>query len=282
MAKYVVLGVVGLLGLYVLTRGFSWARGRAGGRLSCGSFEFTACREQGCAYDPERRSCYLPTPRDIVKEANFKSPHRFLFLGSPSADTRSCINSMVKAYGSGTYLPRAYDARDHHQVTKLDQLHLYNTPPMDLTTDVDAFYKVRKFVAGVEMGQNLTRHPFSWVNDKTHAASRVVLVLDIRPAVRGWVWHSVKQSGIAQFTSQLEKVDTALPVTPLVLINTMGYKPATAAKIREALKRAYRLDHASVHTVDCSYISPLDLSKLMNNVFLDNKYTALRLDGLAF
>jgi len=111
-------------------------------------------------------------------------------------------------------------------------------------------------------------HPFSWVNDKTHAASRVVLVLDIRPAVRGWVWrpaprpspavarvhgavrfepfsfvlpgdrglshyptparprascqptltgpggrrHSVKQSGIAQFTSQLEKVDTALPV----------------------------------------------------------------------
>lgn len=30
---------------------------------------------------------------------------------------------------------------------------------MDLTTDIDAFYKVRKFVGGVEHGQNFTRWP---------------------------------------------------------------------------------------------------------------------------
>ncbi len=50
----------------------------------------------------------------------------------------------------------------------------------------------------------------------------------------------MKASGIAHYTAQLEKVDTALPVTPLVILNTMGYKPRTVAKIRDALRRAYR------------------------------------------
>eukprot|EP00667_Euglena_gracilis_P002968 EG_transcript_2970 len=281
LVRYVVFGLGALVALYVLTKAMSWVRGRPGGRLNCGSYEYAACKDQGCSYDPERRSCFLPSPHEIVREAGFKAPYRFLFLGHPSAETRTCINSMARAYGSSQSLGRAFDARDYYTSTSMDQLHLYDTPPMDLTTDIDAFYKVRKFVGGVEHGQNFTRHPFSWVNDKAHAASRVVLVLDIRPAVKGWVWHSVRHSGIASFTAQLEKVDTALPVSPLVLINTMGYKAKTANKVREALKRAYRLDHSSVFNVDCSYISPLDLSKILYSVFLDNKYTSMRLESFA-
>lgn len=98
--------------------------------------------------------------------------------------------------------------------------------------------------------------------------------------------HSVRHSGIASFTAQLEKVDTALPVSPLpradrespkpcgwvgpvprsrpsrpalppVLINTMGYKAKTANKVREALKRAYRLDHSSVFNVAQAPLEPL-------------------------
>jgi hypothetical protein len=44
-------------------------------------------------------------------------------------------------------------------MTQMGQVHLYDTPPMDLTTDLDAFYKVRKFVAGVDLSQNFTRRP---------------------------------------------------------------------------------------------------------------------------
>jgi len=68
-----------------------------------------------------------------------------------------------------------------------------------------------------------------------------------------WTANSVRGSilvpGRGGEFSPLVHCPGRVPSTPLVLINTMGYKPATAAKIREALKRAYRLDHASVHTV---------------------------------
>lgn len=278
--KMVLLGIGALLALYVSSKAISWWRGsHAFGRISCGSYEFAACREQGCSYDPDKKSCFLPSPSQVVQEAGFKAPYRFLFLGHPSADTTTCVNSLIKGYGSGSYLSSYTDWRAY-QKTSMDQVQLYDTPGMDLTTDLDAFYKVRKFVGGVELGQNLTRHPFSWVNDKANAASRVVLVLDMRDAVKGWLWHSVKHSGIAYFTSQLEKVDTALPIAPLVILNTKGYKAKTANKVRDALRQAYRLDSTHVFNVDCSYASPLEVSKILYAAFLENKYGALRLDNL--
>jgi hypothetical protein len=187
--KYIIYALGALVVLYVMNRGVGLFRGKSSARLSCGYYEFSACKEQGCIYEPESKSCYLPSPAGVVQQAELTAPYKFLFVGYPSAGTTSCVNSMVKAYGGGSYLRTYGGPSERYQKTAMDKVELYDTPGMDLTTDLDAFYKVRKYVGGIQMNQNLTSMAFGWTGDKAHAASRLVLVLDTRMALKGWLWH---------------------------------------------------------------------------------------------
>ena len=37
----------------------------------------------GCIYEPESKSCYLPSPAGVVQQAELTAPYKFLFVGYP-------------------------------------------------------------------------------------------------------------------------------------------------------------------------------------------------------
>eukprot|EP00993_Chasmostoma_nieuportense_P001046 NODE_1960_length_1324_cov_32.490393_g1863_i0.p1 GENE.NODE_1960_length_1324_cov_32.490393_g1863_i0~~NODE_1960_length_1324_cov_32.490393_g1863_i0.p1 ORF type:complete len:295 (+),score=82.51 NODE_1960_length_1324_cov_32.490393_g1863_i0:309-1193(+) len=268
--------VGGLLLLILLVLFVWWLRSffsPAPKSYSCGTLSFTECKEEGCMYHTHTHKCFLPAPREVVRERALAFPYKLVVVGEPGVGKTTCINSMLKTFGAADRISTSLvDPSEKYKRVFMSQVEVFDTPGVEFLGDSAAYFKTRKFVGGLRTGQNLNKEPVGWLADRSNAAHRVVVVLKSTDAVsKGWLWNSMNSEAISNWTKTLDKIDTLSPVAPLILLNTYNQKAKTVKKVRQALSYAYRTNARSVHTLNCKTVKPLQLSKLLHSVLEEGR-----------